>query len=111
MEKQFVSYEISKELKDLDFDEPCFAYYDGSEMLATQSKNCFDKKNYNHHKGSTFYSAPLHQQAISFLKIKYNILVAEFWDGWGVAKEDDDFVVYKDIDEAILKVIEIIKNK
>jgi len=55
--------------------------------------------------------APLYQQVISFLKIKHNILIAELWDGWEMAKEGDDFVVYKDVNEAILKSIEIIKQK
>jgi len=113
MKEQFCTYEIAKQLKELGFNEECFGWW---YWINGKVANFYDYKisnsqliKLNSHKNNC--SAPLWQQAISFLKIKHNILIAELWDGWEMAKEGDDFVVYKEINEAILKTIKIIKEQ
>jgi hypothetical protein len=66
MEKEFVPYSESLELKQLGFDEPCFAYYDTgiftfwyhSEQQPDLVLNC---------------TAPLYQQAFRWFREKYNL--------------------------------------
>jgi hypothetical protein len=58
MEEQLISEETATLAKEKGFDVPVLEYYDGCDMLATQSENVFDVKNYNRHSGSTLRSAP-----------------------------------------------------
>ena len=108
MEYQFAVYEIAEAVKELGFDEKCLRGYDKNRMLFYSQQNNGHFLNYS--KGLNI-NAPLNQQVISYLKINHKILVAEFWDGWGMAKEGDDFVVYSNMNEAILKAIEVITKK
>ena len=110
MEEQFCTYSISLKLKELGFDEPCLAYYSGetllSEFVLDYSKTVFYTQTNNGYE----ISAPLWQQAISFLKEK-DILVAERWDGWEYgAYEWDDFIYTDTKEQAILKAIELISK-
>lgn len=63
MKKQFVTYEIAKKLKELGFNEPCFAYFfaDTNELYESTVRM------YNFNKGLETY-APLWQQAIDWLR-------------------------------------------
>ncbi len=104
MKEQFTTFEIAKQLNELGLKltkEGSFGIFTMTGELIKIPLLVTERT----------IVAPLYQQVISFLKIKHNILIAEFWDGWGMAKEGDDFVVYKGINEAILKTIEIIKQK
>jgi hypothetical protein len=58
MEEQLISVETAILAKEKGFDVPVLEYYDGCDMLATQSENVFDVKNYNKSGGSTLRSAP-----------------------------------------------------
>jgi hypothetical protein len=81
--------------------------------------------NTNFYKKEGTISAPLWQDAISFLKRK-GILVTELWNGWEVLEscetqeeavlktvgnEDCCFEYFITIEQAVLKAIEILKNK
>lgn len=68
---RFVSYEISKQLKEKGFKEPCLACYDGSEMLSTYS-TLFEPKNYNVGGGKNT-SAPLYQEVVDWFRDKHSI--------------------------------------
>jgi hypothetical protein len=66
MEKEFVPYELALRMKQLGFDEPCFAYYDTgiftfwyhSEQQHDLVLNC---------------TAPLYQQAFRWFREKYGL--------------------------------------
>lgn len=59
MDKQFVPYNLSVELKKLGFDEPVLAWYYGSYPKQLTFENPYNYRNYE--------DAPLRQQAIRFL--------------------------------------------
>jgi hypothetical protein len=64
IEKEFMDYELALELKQLGFDEPCFAYFSESQQLhLCRFENMSDRG---------FVSAPTYSQAISFLYICSN---------------------------------------
>ena len=68
MKNEFVSYEIASALKELGFDEPCFAYYgeiNGGEIMLFLKKN-FDNQ-------ALYFLAPLYQQAFRWFREKYNL--------------------------------------
>lgn len=108
MQEQFVTHEIALMLKELGFNEPCFKDfgYDYNED------------------GVPFLSCnlPLWQQAIDFvfkkLDFHYPYLRIEiFSDGsgmWYQSKDDRNYkleLCFDNLEQAILKAIEIIKNK
>ena len=86
MENEFVTYEIAKLLKELNFDEPCLAWYYFNEKNSSYALNSF-KQDYGDKFDWWKYSeldsdvyvdhlmAPLWQQVINWLREKYNISV------------------------------------
>ncbi len=78
MEKEFVPYVLSVELKELGFNEPCFKVYDNMGFLQEESVmntceiecDCILER----------YLAPLYQQAFRWFREKYQI------DSW-ITKE------------------------
>jgi hypothetical protein len=68
MEKEFIPYEQALALKELGFDERCFAYYgeiNGGEIMLFLKKN-FDNQ-------ALYILAPLYQQAFRWFREKYNL--------------------------------------
>ena len=131
MKKQFCTYEISKELKELGFDEECFAIYfkgilnNGYSVnyISTDWKSLFYKNKINSESNSIdIVSAPLWQQAWSFLFKKldfyYPYLRTEIFSDYsgklyhpkdvGIDELEIDF---DNKEQLILKLIELIKNK
>ncbi len=119
MEKEFVPYIESLELKQLGFDEPCFAYYDTgiftfwyhSEQQPDLVLNC---------------TAPLYQQAFRFFRERYSLVVApQYFTGgfycFTINNMKDtlnsnrlftEFETYEEAELACLqKLIEIVKTK
>jgi hypothetical protein len=81
LEKEFVPYQESLELKELGFDEPCFAFYqvenfekkpcgvdDRDEYIRTGFATCKNSEIPEH-----FTSAPLYQQAFRWFREKHNM--------------------------------------
>ena len=71
MEKEFVPYQPSLELKELGFDEPCIAYYENNgknSLLVTDSVNFT-----NTDLKVEGISSPLYQQAFRWFREKYQI--------------------------------------
>jgi hypothetical protein len=138
MEEQFVTYENAVALKELGFDEPCFAFYaipnvgnklffdidpDDGELTSLNQNQIY----HNNLSEVGRISAPLKQQIFKFFRDKYNI------DGWvvpyyssngkfycytiecGVEEDLGNSEHYKLCEEAesacIDKLIEIVKNK
>ena len=127
MEEQFVTYEIALKLKELGFDEPCFAWFITdmpeknihSPILAAQYKDW--TRMYNDR-----VNAPLWQQVIDWFREKYNIHI---WITYNREYDNPYFTCIVDIsqinrittgyckeysaarEQAILKSIELILNK
>ena len=119
MEKEFIPYEQALALKELGFNEPCFARY---EYIRNELQFPFcNTKNHNQKTGNginyQFISAPLYQQAFSWFREKYDLHllpsknVNKWWATFGSWTSE----VYDSYEEAELaclkKLIEIVKNK
>ena len=141
MEKEFVPYEQALALKELGFDEECFAGYDiDTTELYIGYEN--DQKTFNI---EYYILAPLYQQAFRFFREKYNLhyrityydpikaqklnhadyqggiyaSAASWFDGSLYIPHDSiwelekcPYDTYKEVELACLKkLIEIVKNK
>jgi hypothetical protein len=110
MEKEFVSYEIALELKELGFDEECFKYY-------TNTGELYLSNLYGIH-------APTYSQAFRFFREKYKL------PSWVYTSDNEKFYygilrdtrflidgnkpweTYEEAELAcLLKLIEVVKNK
>lgn len=136
MESLFVPYEIALALKELGFDEPCFARYYNSEPYNIQffqpnyAKN-FNEKQLLHNKEIVlYYSAPTFSQAFRFFREKYNLFYgisvfnAKFVEESGLChpfmaaicnKSEslfyEGYEIYEEAElECLKKLIEIVKN-
>lgn len=125
MEKEFIPYEKALALKELGFDEPCFAFYNNAEA------NPYIKQDFNDELKEIYtgdFEAPLYQQAFRWFRKKYgkDSLIARcsstkgyFFDiSWRNKKEilkdfqSKDFSTYEEAElECLKKLIEIVKNK
>ena len=126
---EFIPYEQALELKELGFDEPCLAFYDGkgTEQIYFNShrNGSGDYEPFKKMERITWFGAPLYQQAFRWFREKYSI------NSWIINAEDnnnafkpffrgnniDEHLVdfYNTYEEAELarlkKLIEIAKNK
>jgi len=66
IEKEFVPYQQSLDMKELGFDEPSIKFYWTDEMFVKDFVNPF-----NYNKRDNVISAPLYQQAFRFFREKY----------------------------------------
>jgi hypothetical protein len=126
MEKEFVPYELALRMKQLGFDEPCFAYYytlNGRDWKFAE-KTEYYKLDDNMNIGGKFtISAPLIQQAFKWFREKYGYwsYIKEATKGtcrFYIEKFDEKFFNSDIIDsyeeaelECLKKLIEIIKQK
>ena len=79
MTKEFIPYEQALALKELGFNEPCFAYYNGyKELDHLMPERVVVGRNYN---GDTITSAPLFQQAFRWFREKYKMQAEILWRG------------------------------
>jgi hypothetical protein len=117
MTKEFIPYEQALALKELGFDEPCFAYYKdmkGEKVLLYDSMD-FDGE----------CSAPLYQQAFRWFREKCKLhstitsISQESWQ-WHITKPseslgkmyEEDFYTYEETElECLIKLIEIVKDE
>ena len=134
MEKQFVTYEIALKLKELGFDEKCFGLFKNEKFY--RDFEVFQWQNF-----SDCIKAPLWQQVISWLKNECKLEIEVFkWvakcyhneelatphylfdidkafehtNDWIYQSINDDlkYHTYEEArEQAILKAIELIKNK
>lgn len=119
MEKEFVSYEIALELKQLGFDEPCIAFYNGRflDFKIWNDDGCESSQiNVNMDVGQC-PNAPTFSQVFRWFREKYGVYarpdkfdVDKWWVDWG----DWNSSIYGTYEEAehewLLKMIEIAKN-
>lgn len=91
MEKEFVTYEQALALKELEFDEKCFCYFDNERELRT----CIGLNNWNSHEGfPLFVSAPLKQQVFRWFRDKYN-LIGLVESGYTEGKNVFSYVIWR----------------
>jgi len=123
MEKEFVPYQPSLDLKELGFDEPCFGWYNWTGKDLSLTNNSYVDINPT--------PAPLYQQAFRWFREKYKIsgeISSDYYlegkdNEWEyniyqLGKEDDGYVgtipIFKTPEEAELeclkKLIEIVKE-
>lgn len=116
MEKEFIPYEQALALKELGFDEPCFAYYEAG-FLTFGRLNDIGKKRY--------LQAPTFSQAFRWFREKYNLIsVIGYHNLWEYSflietiKEHKTVIIIDKIEtyeeaelECLKKLIEIVKNK
>ena len=131
MNKEFIPYEQALELKELGFDEDCFAIYRPSSVLKFSHLNISNseiKKKSKMSEADAIYEGcvalPLYQQAFRWFREKYGwiggirnldkknqMIVADF-----VKDEDNLFMIwaenYEDAElKALKELIKIVKNK
>lgn len=116
MNKEFLPYKQSKELKELGFDEPCLAQYvipdpkEGNEPIL----EIWNDEN-TYYKPLSIVKAPLYQQVLEWFKTKHNYV--------GYVIESEQFVIGRRCNftskiylencrlELVKKLIEILKEK
>ena len=129
--KNFIPYYLALELKELGFDEPCFAFYGLSrDDYKTIRLSIFQnlKTDYLpdvHHLDVTC-DAPLYQQAFRFFREKYGLhyIICKNiqMDGYGYREvilipymEENENTIFKTYEEAeiacLVKLIEIAKEQ
>ena len=126
MEKYFATYNQSLALKELGFDEPCFAGYRDSEWIGTDGPNSryFHAQLFSNHQfdddQKKYCSAPLKSQVFEwFRKQGYDtkihkeyatVYLGFYWTGaaWEIVGNGS----YEEAESACIdKLIEIVKNK
>ena len=129
--KNFIPYDLALELKELGFEEPCFAFYGLSrDDYKTIRLSIFQnlKTDYLpdvHHLDVTC-DAPLYQQAFRFFREKYGLhyIICKNiqMDGYGYREvilipymEENENTIFKTYEEAelecLVKLIEIAKEQ
>ena len=98
MEKEFVSYQIALELKQLNFDKPCFGkfYYNQLEIGGIWTNNDFKEDS------NIFISAPLYQQVFTWFREKYGLRnsITDFIDDeTGIEWDYEIAIIGTDVDE------------
>lgn len=113
LEKEFVPYPESLDMKELGFDEPCLQYWNCSSITDNKTKTLSLFKNENIYS----VSAPLYQQAFRWFREKYILIYvivkAESWfftiNG---CNTQEGFNTYEEAELACLrKLIELVKQK
>jgi hypothetical protein len=70
MNKEFIPYQEALALKELGFDEPCFAWYDGKYTSSINQDYCKNSKEWL----TTIHcAAPLYQQAFRWFREKHKL--------------------------------------
>lgn len=129
MQKEFIPYEQALELKELGFDEPCFATYqkglNGPIMWDYWS---IELRNSTNEEDDVECTAPLYQQAFKWFRKKYNLrfcIIDDHSDGETPYSFTSDHEYYYDTGtgnpwfvtpeeaelECLIKLIEIVKEK
>jgi hypothetical protein len=98
VEKEFVPYDRALKLKQLGFDEPCFARFnnDGDLLIAHTEKYIIDN---GVDRSEFFILAPLFQQAFRWFREKYHIIGEPKYKGGLTTKTSwYDYIIYSNID-------------
>jgi len=130
MEKEFVPYKQSLELKELGFDEPCFGFWLSNKTIqvGTESGAAMLSAFGN----VTYFRASLYQQAFRWFREKHNLFshvgrclgmrdecyfveINTITEMLGIYDSEEDQVIFRSHSEAEIaclnKLIEIVKQK
>jgi hypothetical protein len=130
MEKEFIPYEQALALKELGFDEPCFAFYRNDRqnkkleftyIELAKNYNGINSKDLFFSKGEDlflFTSCPTFSQSFRFFREKYSVHASpskydetQWWVQWG-SWTSSVFETFEDAELAWLnKMLEIVKRK
>jgi|LakMenE18May11ns_1017448.scaffolds.fasta_scaffold9473533_2 hypothetical protein len=122
-EKDFVPYEPSLDLKELEFDELCIKYYWTDGMFTKTYESPL-----NHNKRDNLISAPLYQQAFRWFREKYGLYHSIGLDNsleddvncdyqiinhnQSISELETNFKSYEEAElECLKKLIEIVKQQ
>lgn len=110
MNKEFIPYEQALELKELGFNEQCFAAQKDNIIDYGSEMHSFI---YNMDCGDIWVALPLYQQAFKWFREKYDLFISITYYENGYSINDlRRFDTYEEAELACLKkLIEIIKNK
>lgn len=123
MEKEFIPYEQALALKELGFDEPCFAYYLNRKLNIFHNTSVNDRIN---SKTKDIFSSdvivtPTFSQAFRWFREKYGLhsyIEGSYpWFRYYINSDDDRWEGFKHLTyeeaeiECLKKLIEIIKTK
>lgn len=120
MEKEFVSYKIALELKQLGFDEPCFGYFqENKTKVIIDNSGLITNSNFSKIFSEDRFRlvTPLYQQVFRWFREKYGVYIQpkkfdvdKWWVEWG-DWNSPIFETYEEVEESILqKMIEIAKK-
>ena len=114
MEKEFVPYQPSLDMKELGFDEPCFGYYGKNNvfMFFVDVTSCITNSEFE-----LYPTAPTFSQAFRWFRENYGVHMyptkydeTKWWIAWGTWTSE----VFNSFEEAELeclkKLIEIVKE-
>jgi len=76
MSKDFVNYDIALEMKQLGFDEPCFAVYEDKKWFLVEVKN---EMSYESCLKLDVFPAPIFSQCFRFFREKYQLVHEISW--------------------------------
>ena len=121
MEKEFVPYQQALVLKELGFDEPCFAFYEeDTNKLVTFHTDSYQKV-IGHICLDRQVNAPTFSQTFRWFREKYQVsptihCMSEQGNSWKyhIPNEggEKDFLTYEEAELAcVVKLIDIVKNK
>jgi len=96
MEEHFVNYNQALALKELGFDEPCFAYFKDDEF---QYPNLYEPFK-NSEQKSWFVTAPLKSQVFKWFRDKHGLFVAPSV----ISYENDPYLWFFEINSTILPI-------
>jgi hypothetical protein len=120
MNKEFVSYKQALALKELGFDEECFAFYNGKFL---------DSTDYNFDDGTSkdiglCIKAPLKQQVFRWFREKYELIASirhnkfpdmsgkQYYFEYEYKNSYERYITYEEAENACIdKLIEIAKQK
>ena len=132
MNKDFVPYQPSLDLKDLEFDEPCFGYYNGQgNYIGEEGKMNSNCNKLGMH--GAYCTAPTFSQSFRFFREQYGLQhrpwsgkINKVFYGYDILNIDEqefvinntedgggdcDYVTYEEAElECLIKLIEIVKN-
>lgn len=119
-EKEFVSYNQALRLKELGFDEPCFAYYNKKQLFSF-TQVCNEPIKGHYIKMSNRLCTPTFSQAFRWFREKHQIspsihCMSEQGNSWRyhIPNEggENNFSTYEEAELACLdKLIEIVESK
>jgi len=123
MTQEFVTYEQALSVKELGFDEPCLAFYDGKNTESVYFNHLRNASGdyipFQKHDRLKWFGAPLKQQAFRWFREKHGLYSVidglehrQYYKITQLNSHSKEYDTYEEAEQACLdKLIEICKNK